>query len=362
MPVVNVFDYEELARRKLPKPVFDFIAGGAKDEITLRRNREAFERIHLRPRVLMDVSRIDLATRVLGQPLELPVLLAPVALQRLAHPDGELASARAAAAAGTIFALSTMASATIEEVAAVATGQKWFQLYVHPDRDVTKRLVQRAEAAGHSAICVTADVPFLGRRERDLRNQLEFPPEVTHVNYLGEVEAPPMSIEPDKSVLAASADLLIDPALTWSDIDWLRSVTSLPLLVKGIMTAEDARLAVEHGVAGLVVSNHGGRQLDGAPATIEALPEVVEAAQGRCEILLDGGIRRGTDILKALALGARAVLVGRPYIWGLAAAGDEGVTRVLTMLRNELELAMALCGCRSVADIDGGLLRRHQGV
>jgi len=301
------------------------------------------------------VSRVDLTTTVLGQRLELPVLLAPVALQRLAHPDGELASARAAAAAGTAFALSTMASATIEEAAAAATGHKWFQLYVHPDRDVTKRLVQRAEAAGYAAICVTADVPFLGRRERDLRNELEFPPDVTHVNYLGEVEAPPMSMEPGQSVLAASAGLLIDPALTWSEIDWLRSVTSLPLLVKGIMTAEDARLAVEHGVAAIVVSNHGGRQLDGAPATIEVLPEVVEAVQGRCEVLLDGGIRRGTDILKALALGASAVLIGRAYIWGLAAAGEEGVTRVLALLRNELELAMALCGRRSVQEIDRGV-------
>ena len=355
MPLVNIFDYEQLARRKLPQPVFDFIAGGAEDEITLRLNREAFERIRLRPRVLVDVSRVDLTTTVLGQRLELPVLLAPVALQRLAHPDGELASARAAAAAGTAFALSTMASATIEEAAAAATGHKWFQLYVHPDRDVTKRLVQRAEAAGYAAICVTADVPFLGRRERDLRNELEFPPDVTHVNYLGEVEAPPMSMEPGQSVLAASAGLLIDPALTWSEIDWLRSVTSLPLLVKGIMTAEDARLAVEHGVAAIVVSNHGGRQLDGAPATIEVLPEVVEAVQGRCEVLLDGGIRRGTDILKALALGASAVLIGRAYIWGLAAAGEEGVTRVLALLRNELELAMALCGRRSVQEIDRGV-------
>ena len=362
VPLVNVFDYEDHARQKLSQPFFDYIAGGADDEVTLRRNREAFERIELRPRALVDVSKVDLSATILGQEVELPILIAPVALQRLAHPEGEVASAAAAANAGTIFALSTMASATIEEVAAASDGPKWFQLYVHPDRKVAKRLVQRAEAAGYIAICLTVDVPRLGRRERDLRNQLEFPAEVAHRNYIGEIEVPPASVDPGQSALAAAADMLIDPSLTWDVIDWLRSITGLPIVVKGIMTAEDARLAVDHGVSGIVVSNHGGRQLDGAPATIDVLPEIVEAVEGRCEVLLDSGIRRGTDVLKALALGANAVLIGRAFMWGLAVGGEDGVSRVLAMLRNELELAMALCGCRSVREIDESVTRRHPGL
>jgi isopentenyl diphosphate isomerase/L-lactate dehydrogenase-like FMN-dependent dehydrogenase len=351
VPLLNVLDYEELARKKLSQPFFDYIAGGADDEVTLRRNREAFERIELKPRALVDVSVIDLSTKVLRQRVETPVLLAPVAVQRLAHPEGELATARAAATAGTIMTLSTMASASIEEVAAASDGPKWFQLYVHRDREVSKRMVQRSEVAGYKAICLTVDVPRLGRRERDFRNSLEYPPGVAHRNYIGEVELPPLEVGTGESELSASADVLIDPSLTWDAIDWLGSFTSLPIIVKGIMTAEDARLAVDHGASAIVVSNHGGRQLDGAPATIAVLPEIVAAIQGRCEVLLDSGIRRGTDVLKALALGANAVLIGRAYIWGLAVAGEEGVTQVLSMLRNELELAMALCGCRSVVEV-----------
>jgi len=357
VPLVNVFDYEDLARQRLSQSAFDYIAGGAEDEVTLRRNRDAFERIELRPRALVDVSNVELSTTVLGREIELPVLLAPVALSRFAHPDGEVGSARSAAEAGTIFALSTMASATIEEVATASDGPKWFQLYVHPDRDVAKRLVQRAEAAGYLAICLTVDLPRLGRRERDFRNQLEIPADVTHLNYIGEFEAPPVSVHVGRSALGAAADVLIDPSLTWDVIDWLRSFCSLPVLVKGIMTAEDARLAVDKGAAGIVVSNHGGRQLDGAPATIDVLPEIVAAVEGRCEVLLDSGIRRGTDVLKALALGANAVLIGRAFMWGLAVGGEEGVTRVLAMLRNELELAMALCGCRSVGEISRDVVR-----
>jgi 4-hydroxymandelate oxidase len=356
VPLLNVFDYEELARSRLSQPFFDYIAGGADDEVTLRRNREAFESIELRPRALVDVSNVDLSTRVLGQDVEMPLLLGPVAVQRLAHPEGELATARAAAASGTIMVLSTMASASIEEVASASGGPKWFQLYVHRDRNVSRNMVQRAEAAGYKAICLTVDVPRLGRRERDFRNRLEYPPGVAHQNYIGEVELPAFDVEAGESELSASADVLIDPALTWDVIDWLRSFTSLPIIVKGIMTAEDARLAVENGASAIVVSNHGGRQLDGAPATISVLPEVVATVQGRCEVLLDSGIRRGTDILKALALGANAVLIGRAYIWGLAVAGEEGVIQVLAMLRNEVELAMALCGCRSVAEVGSAVV------
>jgi isopentenyl diphosphate isomerase/L-lactate dehydrogenase-like FMN-dependent dehydrogenase len=351
MPLLNVFDYEELAREKLSQPFFDYIAGGADDEVTLRRNRQAFEGIELRPRALVDVSEVDLSTTVVGERLKMPVLLAPVAVQRLAHPEGELATARAAAAAGTIMTLSTMASASIEEVAEASEGPKWFQLYVHPDRNVSKRMVQRAEAAGYKAVCLTVDVPRLGRRERDFRNRFDYPPGVAHRNYIGEVELPPLEVESGQSALSASADILIDPSLTWDVIDWLRSFTSLPVIVKGVMTGEDVRLAVEHGASAIVVSNHGGRQLDGVPATIAVLPEIVTAVQGRCEVLLDSGIRRGTDVLKALALGANAVLVGRAFVWGLTVGGEKGVTQVLSMLRNELELAMALCGCRSVSDV-----------
>jgi 4-hydroxymandelate oxidase len=307
----------------------------------------------------VDVSRVDLSTHVLGEEVQVPILIGPVAVQRLAHPDGEVASARAAAGTGTIFALSTMASATIEEVAAASDGSKWFQLYVYPDRGVSRRMVQRAEAAGYKAICLTVDVARLGRRERDFRNRLDYPPGVAHQNYVGEVEIPPLSVEAGQSALSASADVLIDPSLTWDVIDWLRSFTALPILVKGIMTAEDARLALDHGAAAIVVSNHGGRQLDGAPATIDVLPEIIEAVEGRCEVLLDSGVRRGTDVLKALALGAKAVLIGRAFMWGLAVGGEEGVTRVLAMLRNELELAMALCGCRSVAGISRDVVRRR---
>jgi isopentenyl diphosphate isomerase/L-lactate dehydrogenase-like FMN-dependent dehydrogenase len=358
MQPVNIFDYEALAREKLSQSAFDYIAGGSDDEVTLRRNREAFEDIRLRQCALVDVSKVELSTNVLGQQIAMPVVIGPVAVQRLAHPEGELATARAAAQAGTVFTLSTMASSTIEEVAAASHGPKWFQLYVNPDRNVSKRMVQRAEAAGYLAICLTVDVPRLGRREKDFRNQLEYPPGVALRNYIGEVEIPPLTVEEGESALNASADILIDPSLTWDVIDWLRSMTSLPLLVKGIMTAEDARLAVEHGVDGIVVSNHGGRQLDGAAATIEALPEVVQAVAGRCSVLLDSGIRRGTDVLKALALGAEAVLIGRAFMWGLAVDGERGVTHVLSMLRNELELAMALCGCRSVSEIGEADVRR----
>jgi 4-hydroxymandelate oxidase len=359
VPLVNIFDYEDLARQKLSQPSYDYIAGGADDEITLRGNREAFQRVELQPRALVNVSNVDLRTSVLGQEIALPILIAPVAVQRLAHPEGELATARAAAASGTIMALSTMASTSIEEVAAASDGPKWFQLYVHPDRNVSKRMVQRAEAAGYKAICLTVDVPRLGRREKDFRNRFDYPPDVAHRNYIGEVEIPPLSIETGQSALTASADVLIDPSLTWDLIDWLRSFTSLPLLVKGIMTVEDARIAVDCGVAGIVVSNHGGRQLDGAAATIDVMPEIMKVVDGRCEILLDSGIRRGTDVLKALALGAKAVLIGRAFMWGLAVGGEEGVSRVLAMLRNELELAMALCGCRSVSEIGPRVVRTH---
>lgn len=352
MQPINLLEYEPLAAQKLPRSHFDFIAGAAEDEVTLRENRAAFQRVQLRPRFLVDVSQVDLSTQALGQQVEMPVLLAPVALQKLAHPEGELATARAAAAAGVIMALSTVSSYTLEEVAAAAQGTKWFQLYRYEDAELSKQLVARAKAAGYSAICVTVDVPRLGRREADFRNRLQFPPDIFAANLV-----PPRSSADSAGGLSGIAPALFHRPFTWRDLDWVRSTASLPIILKGILTAEDARLAVEHGVQGIIVSNHGGRQLDGVPAAIEALPEVVEAVEGRAEVLLDSGVRRGTDILKALALGARAVLIGRPYVWGLAVAGEPGVGRVLTLLRDELELAMALSGRRSISEIDRSLVR-----
>jgi 4-hydroxymandelate oxidase len=282
-------------------------------------------------------------------------MLAPVAFHRAAHADGEAATARAAASSHTIMILSTMSTTPIEEVASAAAGPRWFQLYVHPDREITKRLVQRAEAAGFLALCLTIDVPYLGRRERDFRNMLQFPPGILPANFLTDVDVSEYASE--HSALAAQAANLISPAITWDDVDWLRSITSLPVVLKGVLAPDDARIALEHGVAGIVVSNHGARQLDGVPAPIEMLPEVVEVIGGRVPVLVDGGVRRGTDVVKALALGATAVLIGRPYIWGLAAEGEAGVRRTLEMLRTEFELAMALCGCRTVGEINRGLVR-----
>jgi (S)-2-hydroxy-acid oxidase len=351
MPIVNLFDYEEIARQQLPEHIYDFIAGAADDEISLARNRGAWGEIQLLPRVLVDVSNVDTSTSVLGQKVSAPILLAPVAYQRAAHLEGESATARAAAGSDTIMILSTMATTTIEDVAAAAEGPKWFQLYVYPEREITKRLVQRAEKSGYTALCLTVDVPYLGRRERDLHNLLEFPPGVLPVNFLDDIDLSEHKVQGHGSALAAQAASLISPAITWDDVDWLRSITSLPVLVKGVLAAADAKIALDHGVAGIVVSNHGARQLDGVPAPIEVLPGVVEAVAGRVPVLVDGGVRRGTDVVKAIALGASAVLIGRPYIWGLAAEGEAGVRRVLTMLRAEFELAMALTGCRSVGEI-----------
>ena len=355
MTPLNVRDYEVMAREKLEEPIYDFIAGGAEDEISLAGNLSAWSRIQLLPRVLAGVTNVDTATEVLGQPVTSPILLAPVAYLRAADPEGEKATARASAAAGTIMVLSTMSTVPMEEVAAAAEGRRWFQLYVYPERDVTKRLVQRAEAAGYSALCLTVDVPYLGRRERDFYNQLQFPPGIVPANFLDMIEV--SEFHATDSALAAQAASLISPAITWDDVDWLRSITSMPVLLKGVLTAADAKVALDHGVAGIIVSNHGGRQLDGVPAPVEVLPEIVEAVAGRVPVLVDGGVRRGTDVLKALALGADAVLIGRPYVWGLAAEGEAGVRNVIRMLQEEFRLAMALSGCRSVGEINRALIR-----
>ncbi|HEY5638700.1 MAG TPA: alpha-hydroxy acid oxidase [Dehalococcoidia bacterium] len=353
----SLFDLELLAREKLPPQIFDFVAGAAEDEISLAHNRAAWQAIQLLPRVLVGVDSVDTSATVLGRPMPSPVILAPVALHRLVHPDGELATAQAAAAQGATMTLSTMSSCTIEDVAAAADGPKWFQLYCYKDRAVTERLVKRAEAAGYSALCLTVDVPRLGRRERDFRHSLGFPDDVTPVNFEGEVDITQIPLGQRGSALSAYAASLLDASLTWDDVGWLGSLSSMPLIIKGILAPEDAVLAADHGVAAVVVSNHGGRQLDGTPAGVEVLPDVVAAAGDRLEVLVDGGVRRGTDVLKALALGARAVLIGRPYVWGLALYGEEGVARVLGMLQEELELAMALSGVTSVSQISRALVR-----
>jgi isopentenyl diphosphate isomerase/L-lactate dehydrogenase-like FMN-dependent dehydrogenase len=351
MRPINLFDYETLARERLDQMTWDYFMGGSDDEVTLRRNHAAYEQIRLRPRALVNVATCDTMTTVLGTPVSMPVLVAPMAYQALAHRDGECAMARGTGAAGTLMVVSTLATRSLEEVAEAATGPLWFQLYVYAERRISEALVRRAEAAGYQALVLTVDFPRAGRRERDERNRFVLPPQLQMRNFL-DVGLEEMPVSEAGSGLAAHANANIDPSLTWEALDWLRSLVRIPVLVKGIMTGEDATLAVEHGAAAIIVSNHGGRQLDGVAATIEVLPEVVRAAAGRCEIYVDGGIRRGTDVLKALALGAHAVLVGRPALWGLAADGADGVGAVLEMLRAELDLAMALAGRPTVASVD----------
>jgi isopentenyl diphosphate isomerase/L-lactate dehydrogenase-like FMN-dependent dehydrogenase len=328
---VNVWDYEQLAEQKLDANAHAYFAGGSGDEVTLRDNLAAFERRKLRPRVLVDVSLVSTATTVLGTKVSLPILIAPLALQRMAHPDGELATARAAAAAGTIMCLSTAATVRPAELAAVAPGAPhWFQVYVFADRSLTEDLIAEAVESDFSALVLTVDTPYLGRRERDIRIDFTVPEHLT-----------------------VSGDIFgahFNTGLSWQDLEWLAGY-GVPVVVKGILTAEDARLACEHGAAAVVVSNHGGRQLDGVSSSLDALEEVVEAVDGRAEVLLDGGVRRGTDALKALALGARGVLIGRAMLWGLAAAGEQGVAHVLQLLRDEVELGLALLGCASPTEV-----------
>lgn len=355
---VNLDELEALARAKLDVPSFGYIRSGAEDERTLGRNRDAFGHLQLLPRYLVDVSSIDLGIELLGTRLSMPVLLAPTGFQVLAHPDGELASVRASADAGTVFVSSTLSSHGLEDIARASDGARWFQLYCARDRSITETLVLAAAQNGYRALCLTIDVPALGRREDDLRNQLALPPAALPQNILRFLDLDRYTVAERNSAVTALVAQLFDPSLTWDDLDWLRGLSDLPLVIKGILAPEDAARAADAGVDAIVVSNHGGRQLDGVPAAIEMLDEVLDAVDGRCPVLIDGGIRRGTDVVKALALGAAAVLIGRPYVWGLAAAGQSGVAHALSLLRNELETAMALVGRRRVADLDRSLIRR----
>ena len=324
---LTVDDYEPIARERLPPDVFGYYAGGAGDEWTLRENRAAFERLVIRPRMLTAAFPPDPSTDVLGTRVDAPILVAPWAYQRLAHPDGEIATARAASRAGTIMVVSTTAHDILEDIASAGDQPTWWQLYVYTERAITVETLHRVHAAGYAAICFTVDFPVAGLRHRDTRNAFEMPFGLPH------------------------SDLVFDPNITWDDVAWIREHAPLPILVKGIMTAEDARLAVGAGADAIVVSNHGARQLDSVAATLTVLPEIVEAVAGRIPVLMDGGVRRGTDVFKALALGATAVMVGRPIAWGLAAGGEDGVFDVLRILRAELENTMSLAGTHAVSDI-----------
>jgi 4-hydroxymandelate oxidase len=345
---VNLEDFEAAARPRLTPSAYSYIAGAAGDELTASRNREAFSSVRLKPRVLVDASHIDTRIELLGSALDFPILLAPVAYHKLAHPDGELATVRGAGMTGAILVVSTYATVSLEKIAKAASGPLWMQLYVSPDRAFTRELVRRAEAAGYGALCLTVDSPVFGTRNREQRDGFSLPAgaRTENLSALGKnVQA----------TLHAAIDgvysPIVDPSLQWKDVDWLCSFAKLPVVLKGILSPEDAQLAVEHGAAAVVVSNHGGRNLDTLPATIEALPGIVEAVQGRIPVLLDGGVRRGTDVLKALALGAKAVLIGRPYTWGLAVGGAAGVAEVVRILVDEFRAAMALCGTCSLKRI-----------
>jgi 4-hydroxymandelate oxidase len=329
--MINVADYIEAAAEKVDPGIWCYFEGGAGDEVTLRANVAAYGRWRLRPRVLLDVSEVSTATTLLGTPVSMPLGVAPFAMQRLIDADGEVATARGAAAVGALMCVSTLTSSTHAEIATAGKGPRWFQLYVLRDRQRTLDHIAEAKEAGYSAVVLTVDLPYVGRRERDLRLGFQNPPAELPLPY---------------------ADLFeTTPALSWRDLEWIRAETSLPLAVKGILTREDATLAVEHGADAVWVSNHGGRQLDGVAAGLDALPEVVEAVAGRAEVYVDGGIRRGTDVLKALALGARAAFAGRAFAGALAVGGTDGVSSALSLLSDEIGLGLALLGCTSPDEV-----------
>ena len=344
MTPVCLDDFERAARERLPHMAYEFVSAGAADEVTLRWNREAFERIRLRPRVLEDVSRIDTSVTLFGETYAHPILLAPVAYQKLFHERGEAEAARGAGEARAVYVVSTACTCSIEEIASAATSPLWLQLYLQSDREVTRDLVARAEAAGVRALCLTVDTPVLGARNRQQRAGFALPPDFTtpHLDAKGRARL---------SVVSATRE-----PITWRDVEWLQTIAHVPVLLKGIMTGEDAAKAIDHGAHGIVVSNHGARNLDTVPATIDALPEVAAAVDRRVPILMDGGIRRGTDIVKAIAHGANAVLVGRPYAFALAVDGANGVARAIAILREELETALALLGRASLSAVNATVL------
>lgn len=373
----NVGDLRRIAKRRLPSGVFDYIDGGAEDELTLRRNRAAYRRVEFRPRVLRDVSVVDPRTSLLGREMQFPLVLAPAGFTRIADPHGELAVARAAARAGIPYTLSTLSTRSIEEVAGVSDGSLWFQVYVWKDRGLVKELIERARAAGYETLMLTVDTAVFGKRERDLRRGFSLPPSIgldtivdgiIHPGWTWRfVRSEPIrfanvvgSSVGDGSDPVRLADFIptqFDPALSWADVEWMRSIWDGPIVVKGIQTVEDALIAADAGVEAIALSNHGGRQLDGAPTPLELLPSVVEGVGGRIEIICDGGVLRGSDIVKAVALGATSCMAGRAYLYGLGSAGEAGVDHVLALLEADVRRTMALCGATSVGDLTPELVR-----
>lgn len=356
LDILNLHSLEALARERLDPMLYDYIAGGAGDEWTLTENVAAWSRVQLLPRMLRGVANRSLETTVLGVPVSFPVFVPPMGFHGLCHLDAEAATARATAAEGTIFCASTVSNISLEAIAAASSGPRWFQLYVYRDRGITRDLVERAVAAGYSALCLTVDTPMAGHRERDKRNSLRMPAHLQLGNFPASHTDQHHHGTGKGSSLAQYIHAQWDPSLTWKDVEWLRSISQMPVVVKGVLAPADAVLAVEHGAAAVMVSNHGGRQLDSVPAPITMLPMVVDAIADRAEVYLDGGVRRGTDVLKALAIGARAVLVGRPVLWGLTLDGSDGVRAVLQHLKNEIDTAMALSGCATIADITPDLI------
>ncbi|MEZ5528791.1 MAG: alpha-hydroxy acid oxidase [Porticoccaceae bacterium] len=372
----NIDDLRKLAKKRLPASLFGYIDGGSDDEYTLRRNTSAFDRYGLMQRALVDVSKIDLSTTVLGRKVDWPVLCAPTGMSRMFHHEGERAVAREAAKSGTFYSLSTLSTTSIEDVGRETDGPKMFQVYVHRDRELSREFVQRAKTAGFDALCLTVDLPAHGNRERDLRTGMTLPPKLTAKSVLDVLMHPAWvyhylttdTIElanvvhkiregsGEVSNLLQYVSKQFDPTVSWEDAQWMKSLWDGPFVLKGIMSVDDAKRAVEIGASAIVISNHGGRQLDSSPATIEMLPKIVDAVGGQIEIILDSGIRRGTHVLKALALGANACMIGRSYLYGLAAGGQPGVARALQLLRTEIELDMKLMGCRSLADVTADCL------
>jgi isopentenyl diphosphate isomerase/L-lactate dehydrogenase-like FMN-dependent dehydrogenase len=380
--VVNIEDLRRLAQRRLPKAVFDYLDGGAADEVTLRENCRAFQEVVLRPRHAIAHEKCDLRTRVLGHEISFPAMLAPVGYSRLMHPGGEVAAARAAGEIGTGFILSTISGHKLEDVRAASSGPVWYQLYLVGGREAAEAAIERARAAGFSALVITIDTPVAGMRERDLRNgvkelmggsllaKIPFIPELlAHPRWLaafvldGGVPKLENILTPGKGAMRMTdvAAALASAVVTWNDLRWLRKVWPAPIVVKGVLTADDALRAIDEGANSVVVSNHGGRQLDGVAASLRALPEIVAAINGQAEVLMDGGIRRGSDIVKAICMGARSVLVGRAYAYGLGAAGQAGVGRALEILRADVERTLRLLGCASVAELNSSLVEVPEG-
>ena len=375
MKVANIADLRQLAWQRLPRALFDYIDGGAQDEVTLRANQADFNNFTLVQRVLRDVTTRDQSVTVLGQKYDLPLILSPTGMTGIFWPNGALEAARAASDAGAGFCLSSMSTSTVEDIKKVAKRPTWFQLYVMRDRGMSRELIERAKAAGCSALVLTVDLAMQGQRDRDVHNGLTIPPTLSVANMLnfamrpgwvwrfltGPKVMPASLVKPGQNTLFTIAGYVnsqFDQSVTWKDIEWAKSIWGGPIALKGILAPEDAVAAIDHGADALIVSNHGGRQLDGARSAISALPYVVDAVQGRAEVLLDGGVRRGTDVLKAVALGAEACMIGRPYMYGLASNGRAGVAKALDLLRNEIDLALALTGNTSIAALDRSAIER----